>query len=111
MDVRLFVDDRGSCDQHGGQVVGGVVRVQHPRFLVHQFPEIVFQLTLAEAQRSRSQIATLKRGQNIKYLPYAFTEHGAIMAATVLNSPQAVKMTMRTLHKVCASPEDLWTAV
>jgi hypothetical protein len=31
--------------------------------------------------RSRSQIATLKRGQNIKYRPYAFTEHGAIMAA------------------------------
>src|SRR5438105_769696 len=31
--------------------------------------------------RSRSQFATLKRGQNIKYRPYAFTEHGAIMAA------------------------------
>jgi len=42
--------------------------------------------------RSRSQIATLKRGQNIKYRPYAFTEHGAIMAANVLNSPRAVQM-------------------
>jgi len=39
---------------------------------------------------SRSQFVTLKRGQNIKYLPHAFTEHGAIMAATVLNSPEAV---------------------
>ena len=29
-----------------------------------------------------------------RYLPYAFTEHGAIMAATVLNSPQAVKMSL-----------------
>jgi hypothetical protein len=28
-------------------------------------------------------------GHNIKFLPYAFTEHGAIMAATVLNSPCA----------------------
>jgi hypothetical protein len=36
----------------------------------------------------------LKRGKNIKYLPYAFTEHGAIMAANVLNSPQAVRMSV-----------------
>jgi hypothetical protein len=49
-----------------------------------RFPvDFMFRLTLAEAedmQRSRSQIVTLKRGQNIKYLPAAFTEHGAIMA-------------------------------
>jgi len=37
---------------------------------------------------------TLKRGQNIKYLLYAFTEHGAIMAATVLNSPEAIRMSV-----------------
>src|SRR5207249_3658736 len=37
---------------------------------------------------------TLKRGQNIKYLPYVFTEHGAIMAANVLNSPRAVDMSV-----------------
>jgi len=42
----------------------------------------------------RSQIATLKRGQHSKYLPHAFTEHGAIMAATVLNSPEAVAMSV-----------------
>src|SRR5712692_2148584 len=36
----------------------------------------------------------LKRGENIKYLPLAFTEHGAIMAATVLNSPRAVQMSI-----------------
>ena len=44
--------------------------------------------------RSRSQFATLKRGQNIKYLPHAFTEHGAIMAANVLSSKQAVQMSV-----------------
>ena len=52
---------------------------------------------MAEAediQRSRSQIVTLKRGQNIKYLPAAFTEHGAIMAANVLNSPRATQMSV-----------------
>jgi hypothetical protein len=43
---------------------------------------------------SRSQIVILKRGANVKYLPHAFTEHGAIMAASVLKSPQAVKVSV-----------------
>jgi len=63
-----------------------------------RFPDdFVFQLTGEEAEnilRSRSQIVTLKRGSNIKYLPYAFTEHGAVMAANVLNSPRAVQMSI-----------------
>jgi phage regulator Rha-like protein len=42
----------------------------------------------------RSRNATLKRGQHVKYAPYAFTEHGAIMAAMVLSSPQAVAMSV-----------------
>jgi hypothetical protein len=37
---------------------------------------------------------TLKRGHNIKHLPYAFTEHGAITAANVLNSPRGVQMSV-----------------
>jgi hypothetical protein len=46
--------------------------------------------------RIRSQFATLKigRGQHRKYLPYAFTEHGAIMAATILNSPRATEVSV-----------------
>jgi hypothetical protein len=43
---------------------------------------------------SRSQSVILKRGENIKYLPYTFTEHGAIMAANVLNSRHAVRMSV-----------------
>lgn len=42
----------------------------------------------------RSQKATLKRGAHAKYPPHAFTEHGAIMAAMVLNSPLAVAMSV-----------------
>ena len=34
------------------------------------------------------------RGQHRKYLPYAFTEHGAIMAATLLNSPRATALSI-----------------
>jgi len=63
-----------------------------------RFPsDFVFQLTLREVEtlrRSRSQFVTLKRGSNIKYLPYVFTEHGAIMAASVLNSAQAIEMSV-----------------
>jgi len=69
------------------------IRRNHQRF-----PEdFMFRLSREEAAelvRSRSQFATLKRGQNIKYLPYAFTEHGAIMAANVLNSPRAAQMSV-----------------
>jgi len=65
---------------------------------VDKFPaDFMFRLTAREArelQRSRSQIVTLKRGQNIKYLPHVFTEHGAIMAANVLNSAQAVQISV-----------------
>ena len=43
-----------------------------------------------EYYRLRSQNVTLKRGQHVKYLPYAFTEHGTIMLATILNSEIAI---------------------
>ncbi|HVS72524.1 MAG TPA: ORF6N domain-containing protein [Phycisphaerae bacterium] len=43
---------------------------------------------------SRSKSASLRSGANLKYRPYAFTEHGAIMAATVLNSKEAVKASL-----------------
>jgi hypothetical protein len=62
-----------------------------------RFPtDFMFQLTTDESDFLRSQIATLKtgRGQHRKYLPYAFTEHGAIMAAMVLNSPRAVEVSV-----------------
>lgn len=60
-----------------------------------RFPDdFMFRLTAKESADSRSQIATLKRGQNVKYLPNAFTEHGAIMAANVLNSQRAVQISV-----------------
>jgi phage regulator Rha-like protein len=64
---------------------------------VRKFPEdFMFRLTSEEAAaiHSKSQSVILKRGQNIKYLPYASTEHGAIMAANVLNSSRAVEMSV-----------------
>jgi phage regulator Rha-like protein len=62
-----------------------------------RFPsDFVFQLSRGEAGSLRFQFGALKtgRGHHRKYLPYAFTEHGAIMAANVLNSPQATQMSV-----------------
>ena len=65
---------------------------------LEKFPGgFIFRLTRDEAEtlsRSRSQSVILKRGQNIKFLPHAFTEHGALMAATVLNSSRAVELSV-----------------
>ena len=57
--------------------------------------DFMFRLTKDEAQsaRSRSQIVTLnKRGSNIKYLPYAFTELGVAMLSSVLKSETAISV-------------------
>ena len=75
-----------------------------------RFPDdFAFQVTKEETANLTSQIATLKspassnlRSQNatsrshggLRYPPYAFTEHGGIMAANVLNSKQAVQMSV-----------------
>ena len=61
-----------------------------------RFPaDFMFQLTPRENKCLRSQFATSNIGRGgRRSLPYAFTEHGAIMAATVLNSEQAVEMSV-----------------
>ena len=66
---------------------------------VNRFPsDFMFQLTQAEWEALRSQIATLNnstgRGQHRKYLPFVFTEHGALMAATILSSERAVEVSV-----------------
>ena len=62
----------------------------------NRFPEdYMFQLTQEEAANLRSQFVTSSSGYGgRRYLPYAFTEHGAIMAANVLNSGTAVEMSV-----------------
>ena len=62
---------------------------------IGKFPErYMFQLTQDEHDRLRSQNVTLKRGQYVKYLPYAFTEHGILMLSSVLRSQRADKVNM-----------------
>jgi hypothetical protein len=70
---------------------------EHVRRNQARFPaDFMFQLTRDELQDWKSQIATsnpaVKMG--LRKRPYAFTEHGAIMAATILSSPRAVEVSL-----------------
>jgi ORF6N domain len=58
-------------------------------------PDFLFTLTREEYKNLRSQNATSSSVHGgRRYLPHAFTEHGAIMAATVLNSKRAIEMSI-----------------
>ena len=98
--IQAVRGDRVILDSDLAQIYGVPTKRlnEQVRRNLEKFPsDFMFRLDSKEAERlvrSRSQIATLKRGQNIKHLPYVFTEHGAIMAANVLNSPQAVQMSV-----------------
>ena len=53
---------------------------------------------VATLENSRSQSVILKQGRNIKYRPYVFTEHGAVMLANVLRSPVAVRASIQVVR-------------
>jgi len=62
----------------------------------NRFPEdFMFQLTRDEVSRLTSQFAMSKSGRGgRRTLPYAFTEHGTVMAANILRSPEAIQMSV-----------------
>ena len=78
-----------------------------------KFPsDFAFELSPNEVEALRclrSQTVTLKpgRGQHRKYAPYVFAEHGALMAATVLNSPHAVAMSIYIIRAFVKMREHL----
>lgn len=51
-----------------------------------------------EAIASRSKFSTLKRGENLKYAPKAFSERGLYMLATILKSPKATETTIAIIE-------------
>ncbi len=64
-----------------------------------RFPEdFMFQLSARETLSLRSQFVTLKRGQHLKYRPYAFTGEGVAMLSSVLNSERAVKVNIAIMR-------------
>jgi hypothetical protein len=80
-----------------------------------RFPEdFMFQLTFQEVANLKSQFATSGKGWGGKRkLPYVFTEHGAVMLASVLNSPTAIDASVQVvrafvkLRQLLASHADL----
>jgi len=78
-----------------------------------RFPkDFMFQLTADEALSMRSQFVTASK-RNIRYRPHAFTEHGIIMAASILNSQRAIDASVFVvrafikLREMIASHKDL----
>lgn len=73
-----------------------------------RFPEdFHFQLTSKEKLEVITNCDHLKKLKFSKALPHAFTEHGALMAANVLNSPAAVKMTVFIIRAFVKQRETL----
>ena len=71
---------------------------------IDRFPtDFMFQLTREEYNSLRSQFVILDgRGSYSKYNPYAFTEHGVTMLASVLKSDKAVKMNISIVRAFIA---------
>jgi phage regulator Rha-like protein len=70
-----------------------------------EYEEIQLQVSASENNSSsRSQIVTLntKRGQNVKHLPYAFTEQGVAMLSGVINSDKAISMNIAIMRAFVA---------
>ena len=93
---------------HLAELYGVEVRalVQAVKRNKDRFPaDFMFQLTWKEMEflksqivTSRSQIVILKKGKNIKYLPYAFTEQGVAMLSSVLKSQRAVRVNIAIMR-------------
>ena len=66
---------------------------------IGRFPDdFMFQLAATEYDFLRRQFGALKRGQHSKYIPYVFTEHGAVMLASILNSSIAVTASIHVVR-------------
>jgi len=78
-------------------------------------PDFMFQLSARELENWRSQFVMSNPGakMGLRRAPFAFTEHGALMAATILNSPRAVETSLYVvrafvrLRQFLASHKDL----
>ena len=112
--IRVFRDRRVILDSDLAELYGVESKRLNEQVKrnAERFPEdFVFQLSTEEYGGLRSQAATSTTGRGgRRYLPYAFTEHGAIMAASVLNSPRAVEMSIFVVRAFVRMREALATS-
>ncbi|MCX6967321.1 MAG: ORF6N domain-containing protein [Verrucomicrobia bacterium] len=95
--IRIIRGQRVILDADLAQVYGVPTKRLNEavRRNAEKFPDdFAFELDLEEVTNLRSQIATSSGHGGRRYRPWVFTEHGAIMAANVLNSPRAVQMSV-----------------
>jgi leucyl aminopeptidase len=65
------------------------------RLTTKEWADLTSQIAMSNAQSNRSQIATgSQRHRDPRFTPYAFTEHGALMAANILRSERAIQMSV-----------------
>jgi ORF6N domain len=103
--IYIIRNQRVMLDSDLAEIYGVETRVlkQAVRRNIFRFPEdFMFELTNEEFQNLRSQNVTSSWGGS-RYAPFAFTEHGAVMLASVLNSEAAIKASIyvvRTFVKI-----------
>ena len=103
--IRILRGQRVILDSDLARIYGVTTKVLNQAIKRNRerFPaDFMFQLNLKETRevrRLKSQIVTSKEGRGgRRHLPYAFAEHGAVMAANVLNSERAVAMSVYVVH-------------
>jgi hypothetical protein len=107
--IRSIRDQRVILDSDLAKIYGVETRALNQAFTRNQerFPEdFVFELTREEIvgmSRTVISLAKLKFSKQVR----AFTEHGALMASTVLNSPRAVAMSVYIIRAFVKMREDL----
>ena len=86
---RLSPDEASALKSHSEGLKGPGARASRSQFVI-----------LKEGCEAslRSHFVTLKRGQNIKYSPYAFTEQGVAMLSSVLRSERAVRVNIEIMR-------------
>ena len=108
--IHLVREQRAILDNDLAAIYGVATKAlnQAVKRNLSRFPaDFLLRLTPTESEAlMRSQIVTASPGatatdlskRNIRHPPYAFTEHGALMAATILNSPRAVAMSVYVIR-------------
>lgn len=109
--IQVIRDQRVLLDADLAQLYGVETRQlnQAVKRNLRRFPgDFMFVLVADEFDALRSQSVMSKRGGR-RHLPMAFTEHGAIMAASVLNSDRAIDMSVYVVRAFVQSRELLFS--
>ena len=98
--IYLIRDIKVMLDQDLAELYGVETKYlkRQVRRNMERFPEhFMFELSSDEQDALRRQIGTLKRGEHVKYLSFAFTEQGVAMLSSVLKSKRAIQVSIQII--------------